>query len=701
MSKAPPAKKATSRISAGFNKLAQDIDALAKIRENAAESVWFDKGAPGTRKRREAARANFELTKSHRKVFIGGETDSSTSPQSSLVSHIHLLGLKHGLEGSHRVKNNLGRAEIKMFFRQLLEQSQQVENWQQNFVVWVLIYMTSVRPGSVTVSPGYEQGASLGASGLTRPTDETLRWSDLTFMRHDDFAGIAITVTFKYIKNQRNPYNKKIVQAAKKFTFLPAKGSDYEFDLSALFVGLAFSRGLFDKKYRTVQDLHHGNEMFLQLNPPIAKQAVFVQAEPQSGALAVEHAMKERPLNEKLQQMCRMTGLLNSFTMYSLRRTAIIETRRTEGTEMAKELAGHNPYSTAIISYDNVGLGDVDITALRLGDKESMVSRQKLRDMFSQSRIAKFQPEAAASSSSTDAGATLSTVINERTKAAMQADQEYIDIETELSDACNAISIQLGMEEPLSTSGTIFETYRRLLREKDLDDSVKTLDDILTQRKLIRKKLTNRYQHSELEKMREEQKKLLTTTRRKAENPFGGRGAMPEPLRQAIQDSSAAAAVGGDDGLQAALDSIEIPGEDEVSEDRGDEEPAMDEDVVDEALDKTHEEPKEWQHLEDEVIVRPESDQDEPVDEATMFQSRIAFISSFASLTSTPVSSLKCILCALDPSTPQRAKDERTHVASSIVTSSHPTIPARRRSSVQLRTATSPMHLKDEHEDWI
>jgi hypothetical protein len=38
--------------------------------------------------------------------------------------------------------------------------------------------------------------------------------------------------------------------------------------------------------------------------------------------------------------MCLIVGLYSRFTMYSFRRTAIIETCRVEGTETAKDFAG-------------------------------------------------------------------------------------------------------------------------------------------------------------------------------------------------------------------------------------------------------------------------------------------------------------------------------------------------------------------------
>lgn len=59
-SKAPKAKPSSDRLKKGFEKLAQDKEALEQFKANAEESTWFDADAPGTRKRRETVRANFE-----------------------------------------------------------------------------------------------------------------------------------------------------------------------------------------------------------------------------------------------------------------------------------------------------------------------------------------------------------------------------------------------------------------------------------------------------------------------------------------------------------------------------------------------------------------------------------------------------------------------------------------------------------------
>lgn len=128
-----------------------------------------------------------------------------------MVQHIHLLSRQMKLATSHRHKSFLGSSELHLLFRNLLKLQFGVENARQHYVAWVMSYMTSVRPGSITVAPGYEKGAPLGAEGLVRDEDATLRWKDCRFVQLDGISGIAVQITFRYLKGHMNPYNRQIV----------------------------------------------------------------------------------------------------------------------------------------------------------------------------------------------------------------------------------------------------------------------------------------------------------------------------------------------------------------------------------------------------------------------------------------------------------------------------------------------------------
>lgn len=266
---------------------------------------------------------------------------------SETVSQIHLLARKYNLEQGHRPKPTLGSTELVLFYRQLFSFFDGLDNWKQHYTAYALVYVTGVRPGSFTVCPGYEKGASLGTGNLVRPIDETLRWSDVEFFRFENVEGIAARITFKYLKNQRNPYTKQLVEGKKTFTFLPTRGERFEFDLSAILLALAFSRGLFP--FQTLEELHACENVYIPTVAKVASQPVFVAAD-HSGDIDVNTAMREYSLNPKLQSMCRSVGLLEQNTIYAFRRTAITETRREMGTEFARELAGHKPNTSSIVS---------------------------------------------------------------------------------------------------------------------------------------------------------------------------------------------------------------------------------------------------------------------------------------------------------------------------------------------------------------
>ncbi len=103
--------------------------------------------------------------------------------------------------------------------------------------------------------------------------------------------------------------------------------------------------------------------------------------------------MHESALNLRLQEMRDAIGLFQRDTMHSLRRTAILETRRKEGTKLAQELAHHDTGGQSIFACDNESLEDYDLANERL-DLDS-VSRADLRRMFVQANTARVQEDMA------------------------------------------------------------------------------------------------------------------------------------------------------------------------------------------------------------------------------------------------------------------------------------------------------------------
>ncbi|KAF2733773.1 hypothetical protein EJ04DRAFT_564779 [Polyplosphaeria fusca] len=176
---------------------------------------------------------------------------------------------------------------------------------------------------------------------------------------------ISAELLLRYIEGHWNPYARNHTSGARTFTFLPTNGSRYEFDLSALLFGLVYNRGLF---VQSLDEILDGDDRYLKVHQTVADQAVFVSSDQSSGILP-NRPMAFGGLNAELQDMCEQVGLYKRNVFYSFRRTALTETRRRDGLESARELAGHVPDTNSIFQYDARGLADMDITAFRLQEQ--------------------------------------------------------------------------------------------------------------------------------------------------------------------------------------------------------------------------------------------------------------------------------------------------------------------------------------------
>lgn len=224
---------------------------------------------------------------------------------------------------------------------------------------------TGVRPGSITVCLGCGKGASPGAGLPKRLQDETLRWENIEFVNLPEMSeGLAVIVTFRYLKDKRDPNARKTVERQKKFTFLPTKGARYELGAAAILTALAFDRGLFD--FASAEELYDCDQFYIPKISSVDKQA-FLVAGTQSGTLQYDKLMREAALNPVLQDTCISVGLTERSSCCCFRRAAIARVRRGEGTKFSSEFAHQKPNSSAVFSYDVWVMGDVDATAMLLG----------------------------------------------------------------------------------------------------------------------------------------------------------------------------------------------------------------------------------------------------------------------------------------------------------------------------------------------
>jgi len=658
-------EQAKLRLGAGFAAVAADRAQLEKIAADTKTSTWFYAGSVQTRKARERVLASFQqcikdvydldtdekiwapetfidFNKSFLQIMviivprkIGTKLRARTlyNYKSALcwwalrymdgfdsilvkwhklvTAHIHFLGHEHSLERESRPKNNLTDTELMLFYRQLFQFHQGMENWKQNYLAWVLVYTTGVRPGSFTVCQGYEKGADLGVNGLTRPEDETLRWKDVSFFRFPDVEGIAVRITFKYIKGHRDPFSNRSSDGRKMFTFLPTRGERYELDVSAIILAIAFSRGLFP--FATLEELLSHKRYYVPTLPEIAEQAVFVAAD-QANNIVPTEAMRSAVLNAKLNEMCVAVGLLEHNTMYSFRRTAIIDTRRKLGTEVAREVAGHAPGSFTYAVYDTEQTADLDIAAMRTGDTP-VISREAIRDAYKQANVSRIDPQTV----------DVPGILRQRNRAAMVADPEYQSTERKLYGMLGDICTVLELEAPVHGQETNFAAYREALMEKEFFDIENKLAELLKERKKIHQKLRKKFMHIHRQQMLEDHKRTLTRTGTVS-------GAVPDADDTAIVALNTQSTAGDHD-------------DDDDGDDADADEADIDYDAIEEAEAEARDMPDHWAQLTDDVLVRPEGDKDGD----STSEARLYFIKTFMTLATVPLHNLKCRLCLMDP----------------------------------------------------
>lgn len=134
----------------------------------------------------------------------------SSQWSSELTAYIHFIAKQFDdLQPSRYDRHKLTDSELSLFYEAIIENADEdIDNTKQHFVAWLLAYFTAVRPGSMTVCNDYGKGARFGSidNGKERPADETLRWSDLKWVRYP--RGIGVNITFRFLKSQRDPYSE-------------------------------------------------------------------------------------------------------------------------------------------------------------------------------------------------------------------------------------------------------------------------------------------------------------------------------------------------------------------------------------------------------------------------------------------------------------------------------------------------------------
>ncbi|KAE8842371.1 hypothetical protein PTNB73_00426 [Pyrenophora teres f. teres] len=615
---APVSKKSIARFAA----LAQNTDLVAHLQTPADESRLYDNSAPSTVARRARVRANYEkfcevvfgessvqamyhvdTIIDHTCRFVEGWASMSVgilaakikigtlyqqkeglewwikelTPtfstiaalwQSRVSRHIHLVAIQQELSTANRTKNNLGEAEIGLFFDRVMQEVSGVAVWKQHYLAWAIAFITGARPGSFTVTKGYERGAVIGGAASeavqlpTRKESHTLRIKDLEFSRHKD--GIACTVTFRYSKGHQDPYRVTYVHAERKM-FFPPKKHRLHLDLSLLLFAEAYARGYF---VDSLEDLLYGDNRYFKTVSEIGEQAVLVAADTE-GRLIYTKDMGYSAINRKLQTMCLKVGLVSYNTIYAFRREAFRTTRVSHGTELAQELLSHMPQSRGcIINYDPIGLGGRDMTALRLGGPE--LSTEDISKYFTQASELWQASEGTKDSLEEE----LDALVMER----LETNTEYEDLELELEAIYMEIHEALNVAE--QTNHEYFYSvantakYRKFLTAegtRDLDGMstlLEKLDGHMAHRKTRRRDILKELRKEIREELAEAGKASLNADRvetaQYAKDDDYDDGAQREEARLARSDAEPEAWKGiAEDDIIIVQDEEEAAEEDE------------------------------------------------------------------------------------------------------------------------------------------
>lgn len=217
-------------------------------------------------------------------------------------------------------------------------------------------------------------------------------------------------------------------------------------------VALAFNRGLYP--YQSIDELHADtSQLVVPTVPAVQKQAVFVAAT-QANSIDASKPMREHPLNHKLQEMCRIVGLMERNTMYSFRRTMFTEVERSHGRQSAEDFGCHVSDSGSFDHYDLDRTRDKDCIAMRLHAEQ--INNAAIRAEFAQANTA-IQAN------------SIKQTLSDTADRLMMTDEAYKAMELELRDLLTLIAQRVGLEKPTARRNAhiTFETYRSALKKRE------------------------------------------------------------------------------------------------------------------------------------------------------------------------------------------------------------------------------------------
>ncbi|KAI4657307.1 uncharacterized protein J4E79_007379 [Alternaria viburni] len=476
------------------------------LKATSARSRFCDHQSPGTIARRKQARSNYcqycqtiyeiddEKTMYRSETLIGAlqfwiDTYThnfrsiETDYHSRVSGHIHMVAVEQGILTRSRERNELGELELGLMYARVMTLQDSVLQTKQHYIAWVVAYITAARPGSITVSKGYQQGAPRGGamsdSIPTRTEAHTLQWSDVKFERFEQ--NYSCLVTFRFNKGHQDPHRQSSRDGSREFFSAP-KQERLQLDIGALLFAEAYTRGLF---VHPLDDLLTNAAIrFPVTRGEVARQAVFVVANTK-GQLIPDQEMRQVALNKHLQDFSLAVGILCYFSMYSFRRQAAQEAKSEYSSEDAMALLGHRASNPDTLRhYDKHGFDRRDMTSFRLGGVQ--LEDASIRKFFSPSNRLWTKD-----ASSGVPGRSLKQEVHARVRQMIILDPEYKKFEADLHGILSQIHHKL-QECNLILPEEVYSIESRNIGKCEKMMGGGKLDERIVQRKFARVAVTQR-----------------------------------------------------------------------------------------------------------------------------------------------------------------------------------------------------------------
>jgi hypothetical protein len=138
-----------------------------------------------------------------------------------------------------RKKVYFGITELRLLFSAICGMQYNRASYKQHYTLWVVMFMTGARPGSLPLSKGHEK------------TLQCLLWEDIQFIRPSDQSGIAVLITLKWTKGHRNAVRDgdAALKGSQFFISQCRDAINVVADPTWMLLQLAIDRGLFKSSY--------------------------------------------------------------------------------------------------------------------------------------------------------------------------------------------------------------------------------------------------------------------------------------------------------------------------------------------------------------------------------------------------------------------------------------------------------------------